>query len=78
MVRDYSRGANRPTAFKCSSAGKKVALEFSPGFNRATTSFLSGFQPFQRFPQEVMMETLETVMRAMMVSPEHPVETGCE
>jgi len=24
-----------------------------------------------------MMETVETVMRAM-VSPEHPVETGCE
>ena len=25
----------------------------------------------------IMMETVETVMRAM-VSPEHPVETGCE
>jgi len=59
---------------QCRKNGSALILtRFQPGDYVVPIGFLTVSTVFP----EVTMETVETVMRAM-ISPEHPVETECE
>src|SRR5947207_15096759 len=67
MVRDYSRGATRLAAFKCSSAEKiavVILTRFQPGDYVIPIVSLNRFNGFSL---KSWMETVETVVRSIMV-----------